>query len=100
MKPTQRPEYDLTNPQVLADPYPLFHQMRRADPVHWSDTLQAWVLTSYEHVLRAFRDPCLSNQRVETFVKHQFRNSDPALAADFERVANETMFIKDGADHH
>jgi cytochrome P450 PksS len=100
MKQTQGPEYDLTNPQVLADPYPLFHQMRREDPVHWSDTLQAWVLTSYEQVLKALRDPCLSNQRIETFVKYQLRNSDPALAADFERVANETMFMKDGADHH
>src|SRR6478609_1051270 len=41
----------LLDPEVLADPYPLFHQLRAHDPVHWDPFLHAWVVTSYAHVL-------------------------------------------------
>ena len=81
MSPNSKPLYDLTNPQVLADPYPLFERMRQEDPVHWSEALQAWVLTRYDDVVRAFRDQRLSNQRTDLLVRYQLRNSDPALAS-------------------
>ena len=43
--------YHLLDPQVLADPYPLFHRLRREDPVHWDTYLHAWVVTRYPDVL-------------------------------------------------
>ena len=49
--------YQLLDPGVLANPYPLYHQLRTADPVHWDDFLHAWVVTRYEdvvHVLHHF----------------------------------------------
>jgi cytochrome P450 len=98
--PQPQSPYGLTDPQVLADPYPLFHQMRREDPVHWSDALQAWVVTRYDDVSAAFREPRLSNQRMDLLVRYQLRNSDPALAKDFERVGYQQMLFRDGAEHH
>ncbi len=100
MHSTQPRQFDLINPEVLADPYPLFHQMRREDPVHWSEPIQAWVLTRYEDVLKAFRDPRLSADRTDFLVNFQLRNSDPALAADYARISREQMLMKDGPDHH
>jgi aspartate racemase len=43
--------YHLLDPEVLANPYPLFHRMRSEDPVHWDSYLHAWVVTRYADVL-------------------------------------------------
>jgi cytochrome P450 len=47
----------LLDPDVLANPYPLYHRLRDSDPVHWDPYLHAWVLTRYQdvvHVLTHF----------------------------------------------
>jgi pimeloyl-[acyl-carrier protein] synthase len=49
--------YRLLDPEVLANPYPLYHRLRTEDPVHWDPFLHAWVVTRYEdvvHVLHHF----------------------------------------------
>jgi pimeloyl-[acyl-carrier protein] synthase len=43
--------YQLLDPEVLANPYPLYHRLRREDPVHWDPFLHAWVVTRYEDVV-------------------------------------------------
>ncbi|MFI6743572.1 hypothetical protein ACIBI9_62805 [Nonomuraea sp. NPDC050451] len=40
----------LLAPEVLADPYPLYHRLRREAPVHWDPYLHAWVVTRYGDV--------------------------------------------------
>jgi len=55
--------YHLLDPEVLADPYPLYRRLREEDPVHWDPYLHAWVVTRYEdvstvlHRFRAARTP-------------------------------------------
>src|SRR6267378_4788250 len=49
--------YHLLDPEVLANPYPLYHRLRNDDPVHWDPFLHAWVVTRYAdviHVLHHF----------------------------------------------
>ncbi len=48
--------FHLLDPEVLANPYPLYHELRRSDPVHWDPFLHAWVVTRYEDVLRVLRE--------------------------------------------
>ena len=43
--------YHLLNPEVLANPYPLYHRLRSEDPVHWDPFLHAWVVTRYADVV-------------------------------------------------
>jgi pimeloyl-[acyl-carrier protein] synthase len=43
--------YHLLDPDVLANPYPLFHRLRTEDPVHWDPFLHTWVVTRYPEVL-------------------------------------------------
>ncbi len=47
--------YHLLDPEVLADPYPLYHRLRSEDPVHWDPYLHAWVVTRYQDVLQVFQ---------------------------------------------
>jgi hypothetical protein len=43
--------YRLLDPDVLANPYPLYHRLRREAPVHWDPFLHAWVVTRYADVV-------------------------------------------------
>src|SRR5258706_8523916 len=44
--------YRLLDPEVLANPYPMYLQLRTQDPVHWDPFLHAWVVTRYADVVR------------------------------------------------
>jgi cytochrome P450 len=41
----------LLEPEVLANPYPLYHKLRSEDPVHWDRFLHTWVVTRYPDVV-------------------------------------------------
>ncbi len=41
----------LLDPEVLANPYPLYRKLREQDPVHWDPFLHAWVVTRYPDVI-------------------------------------------------
>lgn len=42
--------YRLLDPEILANPYPLYHQLREEKPVYWDPYLFAWVVTGYDDV--------------------------------------------------
>ena len=46
----------LLDPEVLANPYPLYHRLRAESPVHWDPLLRVWVATRYDDVVRVLRD--------------------------------------------
>ncbi|MBN9118474.1 MAG: cytochrome P450 [Planctomycetes bacterium] len=95
-----RPAYDFTDPENLTALYPLLARLQREVPVYWSEQLNAWVVTRYADVIAALRDPVLSNRRLELVVGYQLRDSDPAIAKDYERISADTMLFRDGAEHH
>jgi len=41
----------LLDPNILANPYPLYDELRTSDPVHWDPYLHAWVVTRYADVV-------------------------------------------------
>src|SRR5437588_6742570 len=47
--------HQLLDPEVLANPYPLYHRLRSEDPVHWDPFLHEWVVTRYEDVVTVFK---------------------------------------------
>src|SRR5439155_14557525 len=55
------------DPEFVADPYPTYHRLRREEPVHHSP-LGFWVLTRYEDVVAALRDPRLAKEAIAAFV--------------------------------
>ena len=48
--------YHLLEPDVLANPYPLYHRLRTEDPVHWDSYLHSWVVTRYEDVVTVLQN--------------------------------------------
>ena len=58
-------EYTLFCRGRLANPYPLYHQLRSEDPVHWSQQANSWILTRYDDVRFALQhDPRLTAERL------------------------------------
>src|SRR5262249_49988045 len=66
MNPTTDP-VPLFGPEMLADPYPLYHRLRQVDPVHWSEKFNAWILTRYDEVAAGLNDLRLSSDRSALF---------------------------------
>ncbi len=44
--------YQLLDPEVLANPYPLYQRLRSEDPVHWDPFLHTWVVTRYADIVQ------------------------------------------------
>jgi pimeloyl-[acyl-carrier protein] synthase len=87
--------YYLLDPKVLANPYPLYHQLRCEDPVHWDPFLHAWVVTRYDdvvHVLHHF-----SAQRTPT--PDQLSALNLAALNPIAAVMVRQMLFLDPPDH-
>jgi cytochrome P450 len=56
---------DIRTMEALGDPFGFFRRLRERDPVHWSESSRAWLLTGLAEVGDAFRDvERLSSDRV------------------------------------
>ena len=78
------------DPEFVADPYPTYHRLRAEDPVHHSP-LGFWVLTRYEDVVAALRDPRLIKEPIAAFVAARFGAPMPAMGL--------SMLDRDPPDH-
>ena len=43
--------YHLLDPEVLANPYPLYHRLLSEAPVYWDPFLHTWIVTRYRDVV-------------------------------------------------
>src|SRR5207249_11044232 len=49
--------------EALADPFPIYRQLREHEPVHWSDRAAGWLVTRHEDIVRCLKEPRLSAAR-------------------------------------
>lgn len=61
--------FDPRKPEIMADPYPAFAEMRAQNPVAWSPILKGWLLTRYSDVRAALFDTRLSADRITPFME-------------------------------
>ena len=79
--------------EMHENPYPVYQRLRETDPVHWDESLRAWVLTRYEDVEWALKS--LSSDRV-SLARDRFR--DAALGPLWDAMA-ALMLQRDEPDH-
>jgi cytochrome P450 len=48
--------FDLYSPQMDADPFPYYADLRENHPCYWSDSAQLWILSRYDDIVEAARD--------------------------------------------
>jgi cytochrome P450 len=87
--------YHLLDPAVLANPYPLFHRLRREDPVHWDPFLHAWVVTRYADVLEVLHT--FAADRTPT--PEQLASMGLAQLAPLAQLMVKQMLFMDASAH-
>lgn len=84
--------------QFFEDPYPVLHELRAQDSVHWSDTWGCWMLLNYRDVVAAFRDPRFSSNKMTVFASElpaEVRQEVQPLV----RVLSSFLGASDPPDH-
>jgi cytochrome P450 len=91
-------DLDLKSAANVQNPFPLYVWLRDHDPVHWSDSFNAWVITRFDDVVDIFNRP-------ETFASDRFRKIDeryasrrPAVRAVAD-VLGHWLVFRDPPDH-
>lgn len=87
--------YHLLEPDVLANPYPLYHRLRTEDPVHWDSYLHAWVVTRYKDVVTVLQN--FSAARTPT--PEQLRGLGLSELEPVAKVMVRQMLFRDAPAH-
>jgi pimeloyl-[acyl-carrier protein] synthase len=85
----------LLNPEVLADPYPLYHRLRSEDPVRWDPFLHTWVVTRYADVVAVLQH--FSANRTPT--PEQLTTMGLSALVPIAEVLVRQMLFMDGHAH-
>jgi cytochrome P450 len=91
-------QYLPNDPEVLADPFPLYRRMRDEDPTHWSPLLKAWVLTRYEDVKRVCLDANMSSDRLRPFFA-TLPSGEAGRISELIRYLTLWMVFRDPPEH-
>jgi len=87
--------YHLLDPEVLADPYPLYQRLRTEAPVHWDPYLHAWVVTRYADVVTVLHH--FSANRTPT--PEHFAAMGLADLSPIAQMMTRQMLFMDGSAH-
>lgn len=85
----------LLEPEVLANPYPLYHRLRSEDPVHWDRFLHTWVVTRYVDVVNVLHS--FSADRTPT--PEQLTAMGLSALNPIAKVMVKQMLFMDGPAH-
>src|SRR5882762_11755996 len=87
--------FQLLDPEVLANPYPLYERLRTEAPVYWDPYLHAWVVTRYADVVSVLHH--FSANRTPT--PEQFAALGLAELAPLSQMMVKQMLFMDAPDH-
>ena len=87
--------YHLLDPEVLANPYPLYERLRTEAPVHWDPYLHAWVVTRYDDVVTVLHH--FSANRTPT--PEHFAAIGLEELGPIAQLMTRQMLFMDGAAH-
>ena len=87
--------FRLLDPEVLANPYPLYRSLRERDPVHWDPYMHSWVVTSYPEVVTVLTK--YSAERTPT--PYQLNQLGLSSMQPFAEVMVKQMLFMDAPAH-
>jgi len=80
----------------VQNPYERYDRLRSVDPVHWSEGSQVWVLTRYQDVMDALRDPRLSSTSFSALIQEAGGGQN---VKTLEQTFMAMMIFRDPPDH-
>jgi hypothetical protein len=90
---------NLLNPEIRADPYPFYAQLRTQDPVHWDEDMGFWVLTRYADIASVYTDDRFSRAQGLRSNFQRLTETEQRIAEPVFRSFSKTMFYADPPYH-
>lgn len=87
--------YQMLDPAVMADPYPLYRRLREHDPVHWDPFMHTWLVTGYADAVTVLRG--FSADRTPR--PEQLDRAGLGALAPIARVMSQQMLFMDPPGH-
>src|SRR5262245_26542775 len=94
----REPDLDLKSPANVQDPFPVYAWLRGHDPVHWSESLNAWLITRYDDVVDVFNRPAVFSSDRFRKIDERYASDRPAVRAVAE-VLGQWLVFRDPPDH-
>ena len=90
----------MINNEFLSNPYPAYHALRQAGPLHWKEEFcgGAWLLTNYADVASVMRDPRFSVRRAGGWANSSGPDAITELR-EFKRIFSRSLLFVDGHQH-
>jgi len=86
----------LLSPDVFADPYPFYAELRSNDPVHLDPLLGCWVVTRYTDVISGLSNRCLSSRRITA---ERMKGQEWEEVLPLFQIVSRQMLLSDPPDH-
>jgi cytochrome P450 len=90
---------NLQHPEVRANPYPFYAELRSQDPVHWDEELGFWVLTRYRDIVSVYHDPRFSRAQGLRRGYERLPDNEQVIAEPVYQSFSKTMFYSDPPYH-
>lgn len=91
-------QYDLDSSEFLANPYPVFDQLRSSDPIFWSEENSYWILTRYADIASLIQNEHLSSNRIGAHAGRMSQEAREYFRPFFTAVSSWMLMI-DPPDH-
>ncbi len=90
---------NLLQPEVRANPYPFYAQLRSQAPVYWDEEMGFWVLTRYADIASVYTDDRFSRAQGLMSNFRRLEESEQRIAKPVYRSFSKTMFYADPPYH-
>ncbi len=91
---------DVSDPDFIADPYPVFSEVREATPIFWNATTDQWMVTRFDDVSTALRDRRMGRSYTHRFDHAQFGQPEPDPRwASFHEHERWSLLALEPPDH-
>lgn len=90
--------HNFISPQAIADPYPLYADLRQNNPVCWDKNLGGWVVTRYADVHALLRDKRMSSSQLDQLMG-QLSPEQQTGTQPLRQILTGRLLLTDDPDH-
>ena len=83
-------EFNPFLPEFHANPYPFYHRLRTADPVHRT-AMGLWVLTRYDDVVSVLRDPRFGREGFDQILVNVYGEGARSMPVSYTHLTLPTI---------
>src|SRR5688572_32597513 len=90
---------NLLRPDVRADPYPFYGELRSHDPIHWDEEMGFWVLSRYDDIDLLYTDERFSRAQGLMRGFERLAEAEQQIAQPVYHSFSRTVFYADPPYH-